>query len=100
MVNVVKPGIKSLATAREKEINKQRRMELEALQMKLSFYLKKVRNSIENEVEFMQMVAKYEDAKRNLLNFYQGLIKLIGSIPSAESSCQISVHSDGKWQSY
>ena len=56
--NVVKPGIKSLAIAREKEINKQRRMELEALQMKLSFYLKKVRNSIENEVEFMQMVSK------------------------------------------
>ena len=67
--NVVKPGIRTLAITREKEINKQRRMELEALQMKLSFYVKKVRNSIDNDEEFVQMLAKYEDAKRNLQKF-------------------------------
>ena len=67
--NVVKPGIKSLAIAREKEINKQRRMELEALQMKLSFYLKKVRNSIENEAEFMQMVVNMRTLKEIFKTF-------------------------------
>ena len=75
--NVVKPGIKSLAIKREKEINKQRRMELEALQLKLSFYTKKVRSSIDNNEEFVQMLAKYEIAKKNLQNFYQDRAKII-----------------------
>ena len=75
--NVVKPGIRTLAITREKEINKQRRMELEALQMKLSFYVKKVRNSIDNDEEFVHMLAKYEDAKRNLQKFYHDRAKII-----------------------
>ena len=75
--NVVKPGIKTLAIKREKEITKQRRMELEALQLKLSFYMKKVRNSIDNDEEFVRMLAKYEEAKKNLQNHYQERAKII-----------------------
>ena len=72
---IVKPSIKKLAIIREREINKERNQELQALQLKLNYHLYKLR---ENKVKgFAQRLANYDLAKQNLNDFYQKRAKII-----------------------
>ena len=71
----VKPNIKKLAIQREKEINTLRRQELEALQLKLNFYLNKVKNT--SDANYENNLSRYEVAKKNLQSFYQERSKII-----------------------
>ena len=59
----------------EREINELRRTELEALQLKLNYYLKKVKNINDNNYE--ENLSNYECAKKNLQSFYQERARII-----------------------
>ena len=72
---VIKPGIKKLAIHREKEVNREKQQELQALQLKLDFHLCKLKES--NSKSFADQLAKYEIAKQNLKDFYQKRAKII-----------------------
>ena len=72
---VIKPGIKKIAIAREKQINKERKQELEALQLKLDFHLSNLKDS--NDQSYSDHLTSYELAKKNLHDFYQKRAKII-----------------------
>ena len=74
--NVFKKEVKSLAILRQKEINSQKCRELAALQLKLTYYLRKLKNSVHGERSVLWL-AKYETAKDNLNAFYKDRAKII-----------------------
>ena len=74
--NVFKKEIKRIAILREKELNSQKRRELSALQLKLSYCLSKMKSSILTEDNVLWMT-KFETAKENLNAFYKDRAKII-----------------------
>ena len=74
--NVFKKEIKSLAIFRQREINNQKCRELAALQLKLCYYLRKLKSSIYRE-QNVQWMTKYETAKQNLNAFYKDRANII-----------------------
>ena len=61
---------------REKEMNSQKCRELAALQLKLSYYLGKLKSSVLQEESIFWM-ARFESAKENLNAFYKARAKII-----------------------
>ena len=59
--NIVKPGIKSIALSREKDINEKRRRKLAALQLRLSYHLRNLKKSA--PADFVECVCKLENVK-------------------------------------
>ena len=73
--NIVKPGIKSIALSREKEINEKRRRKLAALQLRLSYHLRNLKKSA--PADFVECVCKLENVKAEMKLFYQERAKII-----------------------
>jgi len=73
--NIVKPGIKSIALSREKEINEKRRRKLAALQLRLSYHLRTLKKCA--PAEFVECVCKLENVKAEMKLFYQERAKII-----------------------
>ena len=73
--NIVKPGIKYIALSREKEINRQRRRKLAALQLRLSFHLKTLKKCAPED--FVKCLTKLESVKAEMKLFYQERAKII-----------------------
>ena len=73
--NVVKPGIKSLAISREKEINMQRRRKLAALQLRLSYHLRNLKKCAPGN--FVEYISKLDNVKSEMQSFYQERAKII-----------------------
>ena len=74
--NVFKKEVKRIAIIREKELNSQKRRELSALQLKLSYCLSKMKSSILRE-DNVYWMTKFETAKENLNTFYKARAKII-----------------------
>ena len=74
--NVFKKEVKRIAVLREKEMNSQKCRELAALQLKLSYYLGKLKSSVLQEESIFWM-ARFESAKENLNAFYKARAKII-----------------------
>ena len=74
--NVFKKELKRIAIQREKEINNQRNRELAALQLKLSYFLGKLKSSILHDQNVYWMT-KFQTAKDNLNAFYKARAKII-----------------------
>ena len=74
--NVFKKELKRIAILREKEINNQRNRELAALQLKLSYFLGKLKSSILHDQNVLWMT-KFQTAKDNLNAFYKARAKII-----------------------
>ena len=72
---VVKPGIRKVAIQREREINQEKMQELQALQLKLDFYLSELKNS--DSKNYSERLSNYDLAKKNLNDFYQKRAKVI-----------------------
>ena len=73
--NVVKPGIKEQALTREKEINKERRRKIAALQLRLSYHLRNLKKC--SSEQFVECVSKLENVKAEMQSFYQKRAKII-----------------------
>ena len=73
--NIVKPGIKEIALSREKEINGQRRRKIAALQLRLSYHLRTLKNCTTED--FVECVSKLENVKAEIKLFYQERAKII-----------------------
>ena len=73
--HVVKSGIKEQAFIREKEINKCRRRQIAALQLRLSYHLRNLKKCLPDQ--FTISVLKLENVKAEMQSFYQKRAKII-----------------------
>ena len=74
--NVFKKEVKRIVILRDKEINNQRNRELAALQLKLSYFLRKLKASIFHDQNVF-WITKFQTAKDNLNAFYKARAKII-----------------------
>ena len=60
---------------REKELNKQRRRKIAALQLRLSYHLRNLKKCSSDQ--FVECVSKLENVKAEMQSFYQNRAKII-----------------------
>ena len=72
---VVKPGIRSIALSRERELNAQRRRKIAALQFRMSFHLKRLKTS--SAENLAANISNLERIKAEIKEFYQERAKII-----------------------
>ena len=72
---VVKPGIRSIALSREREMNAQRRRKIAALQLRMSFHLKRLKTS--SALNLAENIRNLERIKSEIKMFYEERAKII-----------------------